>query len=76
MREGNLTVVKVLPKTPAARAGIQKDDQIKTIGEESTVNMDLNEAVSKLRGPVDSKVTISVERKGWDKPRNMSSRAR
>jgi len=59
MREGNLTVVKVLPKTPAARAGIQKDDQIKTIGDESTVNMDLNEAVSKLRGPVDSKVSIS-----------------
>jgi carboxyl-terminal processing protease len=72
MREGNLTVVKVLPKTPAHRAGIQKDDQIKKIGEESTVNMDLNEAVSKLRGPVDSRVTITVERKGWDKPRTMT----
>ncbi|HEX8439610.1 MXAN_5808 family serine peptidase [Archangium sp.] len=72
MREGNLTVVKVLPKTPAYRAGIQKDDQIKRIGEESTVNMDLNEAVSKLRGAVDSRVSITVERKGWDKPRNMT----
>ena len=72
MREGNLTVVKVLPNTPAKRAGIQKDDQIKKIGEESTVNMDLNEAVSKLRGPVDSKVTITVERKGWDKPHVMT----
>ncbi|KFA93544.1 MXAN_5808 family serine peptidase [Archangium violaceum] len=72
MREGNLTVVKVLPKTPAARAGIVKDDQIKKIGEESTVNMDLNEAVSKLRGPVDSRVSITVERKGWDKPRPMT----
>ncbi|MDY7228431.1 MXAN_5808 family serine peptidase [Hyalangium rubrum] len=72
MREGNLTVVKVLPKTPAHRAGIQKDDQIKKISEESTVNMDLNEAVSKLRGPVDSRVTITVERKGWDKPRVMT----
>lgn len=72
MREGNLTVVKVLPNTPARRAGIQKDDQIKKIGEESTVNMDLNEAVSKLRGPVDSKVTITVERKGWDKPHVMT----
>ncbi|MGZ3457370.1 MAG: MXAN_5808 family serine peptidase [Archangium sp.] len=72
MREGNLTVVKVLPKTPAARAGIQKDDQIKKIGEESTVNMDLNEAVSKLRGPVDSRVAITVERKGWDKPHPMT----
>jgi carboxyl-terminal processing protease len=72
MREGNLTVVKVLPKTPAHRAGIQKDDQIKKIGEESTVNMDLNEAVSKLRGPVDSRVSITVERKGWEKPRPMT----
>src|SRR5215510_5964173 len=66
MKESNLTVVKVLPKTPAARAGIKKDDQIKKIGEESTVNMELNEAVSKLRGPNDSKVTITVERKGWE----------
>jgi carboxyl-terminal processing protease len=72
MREGNLTVVRVLPKTPAHRAGIQKDDQIKKIAEESTVNMDLNEAVSKLRGPVDSKIVITVERKGWDKPRVMT----
>src|SRR5712692_1561447 len=72
MKESNLTVVKVLPKTPAARAGIKKDDQIKKIGEESTVNMDLNEAVSKLRGPNDSKVTITVERKGWDRPQVMT----
>jgi carboxyl-terminal processing protease len=72
MREGNLTVVKVLPKTPAHRAGIQKDDRIKKIGEESTVNMDLNEAVSKLRGAVDSRITITVERDGWDKPRPMT----
>jgi carboxyl-terminal processing protease len=72
MREGNLTVVKVLPKTPAARAQIKKDDLIKKIGDESTVNMELNEAVSKLRGPVDSKVTITIERKGWDAPKTMT----
>ncbi len=68
MREGVLTVVKVLPKTPAFRAGIKKDDQILRIGEESTVNMELNEAVGKLRGAVDSKVTITLNRKGWEKP--------
>lgn len=72
MREGILTVVKVLPKTPAFRAGIKKDDQITRIGEESTVNMDLNEAVGKLRGPVDSRVTITVNRKGWDKAQAMT----
>jgi carboxyl-terminal processing protease len=72
MKEGNLTVVKVLPKTPAARAGIRKDDQIKKIGEESTVNMDLSEAVSKLRGPVDSHVSITLDRKGWEHPQPMT----
>jgi carboxyl-terminal processing protease len=72
MKEGNLTVVRVLPKTPAHKSGIKKDDVIRKIGEESTVNMDLNEAVSKLRGPVDSKVTITLDRKAWDKPQVMS----
>jgi carboxyl-terminal processing protease len=72
MKEGVLTVVKVLPKTPAFRAGIKKDDQIKKIGEESTVNMDLNEAVGKLRGPVDTEVTITIERKGWDRAQAMT----
>ncbi len=72
MKESNLTVVKVLPRTPAGRAGIKKDDVIRKIGEESTVNMDLNEAVSKLRGPMDSKVTITVDRKGWEKPAVMT----
>lgn len=72
MREGILTVVKVLPKTPAFRAGIKKDDQITRIGEESTVNMDLNEAVGKLRGPVDSRVTITINRKAWEKPAVMT----
>ena len=72
MREGVLTVVKVLPKTPAFRAGIKKDDQILRIGEESTVNMELNEAVSKLRGPVDSRVTITVNRKSWERPQSFT----
>ncbi len=72
MKEGNLTVVRVLPKTPAAKAGIRKDDTIQKIAEESTVNMDLNEAVSKLRGPVDSKVVITVDRKSWEKPQVMA----
>ncbi|HZA13353.1 MAG TPA: MXAN_5808 family serine peptidase, partial [Myxococcaceae bacterium] len=72
MKEGNLTVVRVLPKTPAYRAAIKKDDVIRKIEEESTVNMDLNEAVSKLRGPVDSRVTITVDRKGWEKAQVMT----
>ncbi len=72
MKEGNLTVVRVLPKTPAFHANIKKDDQIIRIGEESTVNMDTNEAVSKLRGKVDTKVNITIARKSWEKPQTMT----
>ena len=62
MKESNLTVVRVLKNTPAQRAGIKPKDVITKIGEESTVNMDLNDAVSRLRGKPDSKVTITIVR--------------
>jgi carboxyl-terminal processing protease len=77
MKEGQLTVVKVLKgtkenPTPAARAGIKPKDRILRIADESTVNMDLNDAVDRLRGKPGSKVSITMDRKGWDKPREMS----
>ena len=50
MRDGNLTVVKVLKNTPAQRAGIRAKDVILKIEEQSTVNMDLQDAVDRLRG--------------------------
>lgn len=70
MKESNLTVVKVLKNTPASRAGIKPKDVITKIGEESTVNMDLNDAVSRLRGKPDSKVSITIER-GAAEPKPM-----
>lgn len=72
MKEGNLTVVKVLKNTPAQRAGIKGKDVVTRIGAESTVNMDLNEAVSRLRGKPGSEVTITVTRSGWPTPRPMT----
>ncbi len=68
MREGILTVMRVFPKTPASRVGIRKDDQIVRIGSESTVNMDVTDAVTRLRGPPDTKVSLTVARKEWGKP--------
>src|SRR5882672_1682682 len=53
--KGDLTVRKVLKDTPAERAGFKRADKIIKIGEESTVNMDVNEAVKKIRGPEHSK---------------------
>jgi carboxyl-terminal processing protease len=62
MDEERLTVRKVLKNTPASRAGIRKGDHIARIEDESTINMDLNEAVSKLRGKPGTEVRLFVKR--------------
>lgn len=65
-RDGYITVVSVLEGTPAYHTKIKPKDKIVQIDDESSINMPLNEAVSKLRGKPKSKVTIWVLRKGWN----------
>lgn len=77
IRDGALTVISPIDGTPAARAGIQPSDRIVRIGAESTVNMGLHEAVTRLRGKVDTKVTFWVERDGLPAPKKYTlTRAR
>jgi carboxyl-terminal processing protease len=71
MRDGNLTVVRVLRNTPAQRAGIRAKDQITRIEEQSTINMDLNDAVDRLRGKPNTRVAIMVARAGWTEPKRL-----
>lgn len=61
-RDANLTIIAPIDGTPAARAGLKAQDNIVQIGEDSTVNMSLNEAVERLRGRVGTSVTLTVER--------------
>ncbi|MCB9777991.1 MAG: PDZ domain-containing protein [Alphaproteobacteria bacterium] len=68
IKEGRLTIKAPIDDTPADKAGLKADDQIVRIEDESTINMDLNDAVSKLRGKPGDPVTIHVARKGWDTP--------
>ena len=62
IRKGQLTVLKPMPGTPAAGAGIKAGDRIVRIEKESTVNMMLNDAVSRLRGDPETKVEIWIQR--------------
>src|SRR6266498_4870914 len=62
MRDGNLTVVKVLKGTPAQRAGVKAKDVIQKIEEQSTINMDLQDAVDHLRGRPQTKVAITIQK--------------
>jgi len=71
MRDGNLTVVRVLKNTPAQKAGIRAKDVISKIGEQSTVNMDLQDAVERLRGKPATRVAITVSRSGWAEARRI-----
>ncbi len=68
VRNGVLTVVTPIEDTPAFREGIKAGDQIVQIEGESTKELSLQDAVRRLRGKPGSKVTITVLRKGEDKP--------
>ncbi len=72
MKESNLTVVRVMKDTPAQKAGIRAKDVITRINGESTVNIDLNEAVSRLRGKPGTPISITVKRDQWKAPRDMT----
>ena len=72
IREGVLTVVSPIEDTPAFKAGIQAGDQILRIDGESTKNLTLMEAVKRMRGPKGSKVTLTIMREGFAKPREFT----
>ncbi|HET8541783.1 MAG TPA: MXAN_5808 family serine peptidase [Anaeromyxobacter sp.] len=72
MRDGNLTVVRILKNSPAQRAGLKPKDVIQKIEEQSTINMDLQDAVDRLRGKPNTKVNITIARAGWPEPRRLN----
>ncbi len=72
IQDNQLTVISPIDGTPAAKQGIRSQDKIVRIGEESTVNMNLNEAVSRLRGEPGTEVDVWVERDGWSEPRQFT----
>ncbi|RMH40423.1 MAG: PDZ domain-containing protein [Deltaproteobacteria bacterium] len=67
MRKGKLTVIRPMPGTPAARAGIRAGDHIVRINSESTDHLTLTGAVNRMRGKQGTKVTLWVRRKGVDR---------
>ncbi|GAV25621.1 carboxyl-terminal processing protease [Carboxydothermus islandicus] len=64
MEENHIVVVKPIPDTPAARAGIKAGDIIVKISGRDTKGMDLDTAVSLMRGPVGTRVEVGILRPG------------
>lgn len=67
-----LTVIAPLEGTPAQKAGLQSNDKIVMINGTSTVGMSLDRAVTYIRGPKGSVVTLSIVRDGWTEPRKIA----
>ena len=57
-----LVVISPIEDTPAFDAGIQAKDIITKIDGQSTHGMDINKAVSLIRGPIGSQVILSIKR--------------
>ncbi|MBO5038773.1 MAG: S41 family peptidase [Alphaproteobacteria bacterium] len=62
MDNGLVKVVSPIDDTPAAKAGIKAGDYITNIDGETVIGLNLNEAVSKLRGKIGTKVKLSIRR--------------
>ena len=65
-----LTVVSPIEDTPAFIAGIKSGDQIIKIDGMSTKDISIMEAVKKMRGPENTKITITIMRENMAKPKD------
>ncbi|GGB46476.1 peptidase S41 [Roseibium aquae] len=68
MEEGLVKVVSPIDDTPAARAGVLSGDLITYIDGEQVQGLTLNEAVERMRGPVDTEIVVTIRREGVDRP--------
>ncbi|HMV67723.1 MAG TPA: S41 family peptidase, partial [Myxococcota bacterium] len=71
MEDGHLVVEYAMPDTPAARAGLRARDRIRRINGYPTINMTMDEAIERLRGPVGEPVTLEIVRDGVEAPFNV-----
>src|SRR3984893_12214911 len=61
--DGLVKVVTPIDDTPAAKAGIQANDIITHLDDEAIQGLTLNQAVEKMRGPVNTKIKLKIMRK-------------
>ncbi|HEY5278853.1 MAG TPA: S41 family peptidase [Pseudolabrys sp.] len=72
MEDGLIKVVAPIDDTPAAKAGVMSNDIITKLDDDQVQGLTLNQAVEKMRGPVNTKIRLTIMRKGADKPIEVS----
>lgn len=66
-----LTIVSPLEGTPAERVGLLAGDKILKIDNETTTDMDIEEAVRWIRGPKGTSVTLNIYHEGDEEPKDI-----
>lgn len=69
IKDGILTVISPIEDTPAYRAGIKAGDQILKIDDKFTKDLTVMDAVKRMRGTKGTKVTLTIMRDGFDRPK-------
>ena len=59
-KNGIISIVKVLDKSPAKKAGLKKDDIIAQVDGKDVTGKELTKVVSKMKGKEDTKVTLKI----------------
>jgi carboxyl-terminal processing protease len=62
MENNVVKVVSPIDDTPAAKGGVKPGDLILAIDGDPVMGMSLNDAVTKMRGPVDSEIKLTIQR--------------
>jgi carboxyl-terminal processing protease len=68
LEDGRVRIVSVMHYTPAERVGLRADDIITAIDGTPTTGLDQQAVVNMLRGPVDSRVSLTIQRSGNAQP--------
>lgn len=68
LRDGKITIVAPIPDSPAEKAGIKAGDIVLEINGEPTAGLELEIAVSKIKGPEGTKVKLLILRAGEAEP--------
>jgi carboxyl-terminal processing protease len=68
MENGVIKVVSPIDDTPAFKAGILANDLITHLDNEQINGLTLEQAVEKMRGPVNTPISLTVVRKGREEP--------
>ena len=72
IKDAVLTVIAPIDDTPAYKAGIKAGDKIVKIAGESTKNMDIEKAVTKMRGPKGTPIVLTIFREGWKETKDFT----